>query len=116
MAKIVNISKVMTALKKQKKAKDINKISIVVGYSQHYAVHVHERTDLNHTNGEAKFLERPAREQADKISDTIIKTFRATGDMRTAVLMGGLLLQRLSQQLVPVDTGALKNSAFTRFE
>ena len=32
------------------------------------------------------------------------------------LLKAGLHLQRVSQQLVPVDTGALKNSAFTRQE
>ena len=31
-----------------------------VGYGTRYAVYVHERTDVRHTNGEAKFLEKPA--------------------------------------------------------
>ena len=33
-----------------------------------------------------------------------------------ALLQAGLRLQRESQLLVPVDTGALKASAFTRLE
>jgi hypothetical protein len=34
--------------------------------------------------------------------------------LRFALLIAGLALQRESQQLVPVDTSALKNSAYTR--
>lgn len=33
---------------------------------------------------------------------------------KRGLLKAGLLLQRMSQQIVPVDTAALKNSAFTR--
>ena len=33
-----------------------------------------------------------------------------------ALLMGALLLQRLSQKIVPVDTGLLRNSAASRVE
>ncbi len=36
--------------------------------------------------------------------------------LEEALLKSGLFLQRESQKLVPVDTGALKNSAFTRVE
>lgn len=32
------------------------------------------------------------------------------------LMRGGLLLQRLSQKVVPIKTGVLKNSAFTRYE
>lgn len=34
--------------------------------------------------------------------------------LRRAVLKGGLLLQRESQQIVPIEFGVLKDSAFTR--
>ncbi len=34
--------------------------------------------------------------------------------MERGLVKAGLMLQRASQQLVPLDTGALKNSAFTR--
>jgi len=41
---------------------------VVVYYTQSYAVYVHERTDLAHKPGKmAKFLERPARENKDRI-------------------------------------------------
>lgn len=34
--------------------------------------------------------------------------------VRRGLLKAGLFLQRKSQQVVPIDTGALRNSAFTR--
>lgn len=37
-------------------------------------------------------------------------------DFHNNMILGGLLLQRLSQKIVPVDTSALKNSGFTRDE
>jgi hypothetical protein len=33
-----------------------------------------------------------------------------------SLLKGGLLLQRLSMKVVPIDTGALRASAFTRLD
>lgn len=45
---------------------------VVVYYTATYAVYVHERTELSHKPGkEAKFLEKPAREQRKKILDII---------------------------------------------
>jgi hypothetical protein len=38
------------------------KITGEVGYGTDYAVYVHERTELNHTVGQAKYLEQPAKE------------------------------------------------------
>ena len=41
---------------------------------------------------------------------------RNANALRRGLIVGGLALQRWSQLLVPVDTGNLKNSAFTRAE
>lgn len=42
------------------------------------------------------------------------ETARRIRGLRRGLRKGGLFLQRESQKIVPVDTGALKNSAFTR--
>jgi hypothetical protein len=42
-------------------------LSVEVGYSAAYAIYVHENLEARHTNGEAKFLQRPLREHEDKI-------------------------------------------------
>lgn len=44
-----------------------------------------------------------------------VKGEKAKG-MERGLVKGGLHLQKKSQQVVPVDTGKLKNSAFTRKE
>lgn len=92
------------------------KVSLNVGYTQSYAVYVHERLDVHHPVGQAKFLEQPAREKAGEIGRIIRETYRRTKDLVLSLTAGGLFLQRESQKLVPVDTGALRASAFTRVE
>lgn len=40
---------------------------VEIGYTAKYAIHVHERTELNHPVGEAKFLEKALRDNEGKI-------------------------------------------------
>lgn len=85
---------------------------LVVGYSQHYALEVHERTDVHHRVGQAKYLE-----QAARTSEGDVRTImRQPGELPDKMLKSGLLIQRRSQELCPVDTSALKASAFTSFQ
>lgn len=39
----------------------------VIGFNAHYAAAVHERLDLHHTDGQAKFLETAMRTEARKL-------------------------------------------------
>ena len=71
------------------------------------------------TRGEnqvAKYLEKPAREFKTEMRIIAQKTLTAGKTVREALIMAGLRLMRESQQIVPVDTGNLKNSAFIRDE
>ena len=86
---------------------------VIVGFSQNYAVYVHENTGATHDTGEAKFLERPLREDQDEIASTVRKFTKKSSNMTTGLLAGGRLLQRKAMKLTPVDTGALRASAFT---
>lgn len=92
--------------------------SVVVGYEGvHYSVIVHEDLEANHAPGkQAKFLEQPARQYRGVLKDLIIKAYQRGATLRQALLIGGLRLQRESQKIVPVDTGNLRGSAFTRIE
>lgn len=94
------------------KAKD--KISVVIGYSQSYALEVHERTDIQHKVGQAKYLEEAARSNAPAIKEMLRRADKKK--LPEEMLKAGLLIQRESQLLVPVDTSALKASAFTTIE
>lgn len=108
---IQGVDSVVASLKKaQKKGEGVE---VQVGYTQNYALVVHERLDVAHKVGQAKYLEQPLRENKDQIQAVIVKAVKAGVSLLQGVLMGGLLLQRMSQKLVPVDTSALKNSAYT---
>lgn len=92
------------------------KVNVAVGYTQNYAVYVHENLEAHHEIGQAKFLEQPFRELSPELYKQIADDVRAGMTLEQAMLRAGLRLQRESQKLCPVDTGALKNSAFTRKE
>lgn len=94
--------------------KDKDKVSVVVGYSQSYALEVHERTDVSHKVGQSKYLETAARSNERDIVNTLRKSPKEK--FAENLLKAGLLIQRESQNLVPVDTSALKASAFTTIE
>ena len=131
MARIENVEAVKKVL--MQKHKEAISESVIVGYTAKYALYVHENTEMTlkgqkrpgknrgkfwdpQGRAQAKFLETPAREKQDEIGTIIVKTYARTGMMGKSLLVGGLFLQRESQKLVPVDTGNLKNSAFTRLE
>lgn len=102
---------------------------VVVGYTAAYAVFVHEapmtlKGEKRPTKGkfwdpqgraQNKFLEQPARTMQRELGTIIGTIMRKRGaKLPQALLVAGLRLQRESQLLVPVDTGNLKASAFTR--
>lgn len=108
-------------------------VAVKVGYEANYAVYVHENIEMKwrglprhkphkgkywdpQGRGQSKFLEQPAREYAKRIGDIVREAYKKSHNMVQSLLMGGFFLQRESQKLVPVDTGNLKASAFTRKE
>ena len=90
--------------------------NVIVGYTQNYAIYVHEDLTAHHTVGQAKYLEQPARQLGPTLGKMIATAYKNGATINQALLLAGLRLQRESQQLVPVDTSALKASAFTCLE
>lgn len=86
--------------------------SVTVGFTQKYALYVHE-VQANHVVGQWKYLEAPARSLKYGIARNVEKALTRGVPMEQALMLGGLLLQREAQKLTPVDTSALKASAFT---
>lgn len=112
MVKIERLGQVIRKLRNL--ARRHEKTSVKVGYTAQYAVYVHENLEANHPNGgQAKFLEQPAREMREELGAGVRRDMRAGMTLQQALLRAGLKLQAASQQLVPVDTGALRASAFT---
>lgn len=88
--------------------------SIIVGYTTHYAIYVHENLACNHPNGgQAKYLEEPFRAHKAYMMQIVKAEMKAGHTLEQSLLIAGFYLQRESQKLVPVDTGRLKGSAFT---
>lgn len=109
--------------------------SVVTGFTANYALHVHENLEMRgaglpRRNGRGlywdpqgiagpKFLEGPARELSNSGELSRILTSVVVKDGKSVMqglLVCGLRIQREAQQRVPVDTGNLKASAFTRIE
>lgn len=111
---IVGLHKLTRSLERlhAKMAKDKD-ASVSVGYTMNYALPVHERVRAKHTVGESKYLEKPFREYRTTIANLIKDALKRGATLEQALMVGGLRLQRESQALVPIDTGALRASAFT---
>lgn len=131
--------------KLQRKIAEANKTanaSVIVGYTAAHAIFVHEmrpvtlgenvprtgkRADSSKRRGYywdpsgkagPKFLEWPAKELGNDgtLFEIIYKAMKAGKTMASALLLAALRIQRESQLRVPVDSGNLKQSAFTRVE
>jgi hypothetical protein len=132
---IEGLSRLLQALSKKKAALEADaRKSVRVGYTVDYALWVHE--DLTKSHGQdfnilhaaeiaagtehprrpqerAKFLEEPLRQNKREYQRIIEGS---TGSLSQRLYLAGLQLQRDSMEIVPVDTGALRQSAFTRLE
>jgi hypothetical protein len=81
-----------------------------VVYDAPYAIYVHERLDLHHKTGQAKFLEAPARTKAQEMAAAAALAWRAGRTWPECLKAAAQVLLEASQQLVPVDTGLLKST------
>lgn len=89
------------------------KANVSVSYKAEYAVYVHENLEAYHPIGQAKFLEQPARELRPALVRGIKDDLKAGATLLQALYRAGLKLQAASQELCPIDTGFLRNSATT---
>lgn len=133
MVRIEGMKEVAAMLRRRKKKYGDTHVSVIVGYSQKYALFVHESVQMKlkgqdrksphkgqywdpQGRAQAKFLEQPAREFRGVLAQIVREAMENGATLIQALFLAGLRLQRESQLLVPVNTGALKNSAFTREE
>lgn len=109
------------------------RVVVAVGYTAKYALFVHENREMKlkgqkrakprkgrywdpQGKAQAGYLETPAREKQGRIGEIVQQTVQGGGTLQQGLVMAGLFLQRESQMIVPVDTGNLKGSAFTKVE
>jgi len=84
--------------------------SVSVIYDSPYGIFVHERLDVHHPTGQAKFLEQPARQKTREMAAATALAWRAGRTWPEAIRAAAEVLLEASQELVPVDTGALRAS------
>jgi len=87
-------------------------VSVTVGFTQRYALYVHE-VQAAHKVGQWKYLETPAKQNSRELARMMETALNSKMPMLQALMMAGARLQREAQMLTPVDTSALKASAFT---
>lgn len=112
------------------------RVSVLVGYAGQingkpsYAKHVHENVEMKWQglprrskigvywgpHGQAKFLEEPFRRLMPELKSMIRTAVAKGATLLQALLLAGNRLQRESQNVVPVEYGNLRASAFTRPE
>ena len=120
--KVENVDKVLEKLRQLASqqftsGKEAKGCSVIVGYTAKYALYVHEMVGWRHKSGkQAKYLEQPARAMRKQLARIVVDAMRRGVGLLQALYLAGLALQRASQKIVPVDTGNLKGSAFTRKE
>lgn len=87
-----------------------------VVYDAPHAVYVHEDLEAYHEEGQAKYLEQPAREMQQELMDTVTRSIKAKNGLEEGVERALKKLLAASQELVPVDTGELRDSGHVEME
>lgn len=114
MAKVSGLNRIIKLLERlRKQSKTKYRASVTVGFTQSYALPVHEMVMWKHRVGQAKYLTVPLQAMKSQLRIDAISMITGGAKVSTALLVLGLQVQRAAQKLTPVDTGALKASAFT---
>ena len=115
-AKIDGMEKLNRQLRQlANKAKASAREDVIVGFTQRYAIWVHEVQAQHEPGKQWKYLESPARTLAatGELMRIVREVYQKTQNLTQAMLTAGLRIQREAQNITPIDTGALKASAFT---
>lgn len=110
--RVYGLEKILKELRLRRRTAEDRLSEIKVGYSAPYAAAVHERLDVYHERGQAKFLEIPLRTEDKTMAAIIRSRLRARETLKSAQLEAAKHLMKVSLQLVPVDTGKLRDSWF----
>ena len=91
------------------------KLSVEVGFATPYAVKIHEDLAMRHPNGgQAKYLESPARRMQTTLRRTVREYLKSKRSLEGGLRRAGEMLLNAARQLVPVDTGRLRDSGFVK--
>lgn len=112
LIKVDNIGKVQTAIRAQS-LRGAKQATLHVGFSARHAAKVHEDLTMQHPNGgQAKFLEAPLRRHARELGRMFLRELQNKRSLKDALMRPGKFLLEKAKELVPVDTGELRDSGF----
>jgi hypothetical protein len=114
MADITGLREVQRELKRL--SKGFIAEGVVVGFTQSYAIYVHEMKGLKHTTGKAGFLLDNARDLRKEMAQTVLTVTKNTGNVTKGLIAAGQRLQGAAMDDTPIDTGALRASSFVAKE
>jgi len=115
MAQILGLDRLREKLRRlAAKAKKDHDADVTTGFTQQYALVVHE-IPANHPVGEVEYLIKAVRQVEKEVRKNIATAYKNGATLEKALLIGALRIQREAQNKTPVDTGALKASAFTDY-
>jgi hypothetical protein len=90
---------------------------VSVGFSAPYATLVHEDLTAYHAGGgQAKFLEEPLRTMHQELAGIVASEMKGGATLVEAERRAAERLLAMSQTLVPVDTGNLRDSGYVSVE
>jgi hypothetical protein len=97
--------------------------TVVVGYTADYAGFVHENMEAHHNPPtRAGWLREKSRTERPHIVKTVIDALQQEGaffytpTMAGAMFSGGMALKRSCEEIIPIETGYLKESGFVRLD
>lgn len=115
VTKVEGVDKVLNLFTERSlKGKKVQTLSC--GYSAPYAIYVHEDLTVHHDNGQAKYLEQPARENRQRMIDVVVKTLQQKQSLTLGLERARDILEVASKAVVPVDTGFLYQSWHARID
>lgn len=112
--RVYNLEKILRELRRRRRTANDRLSELKVGYSAPHAVPVHERLDVYHPRGQAKFLEQPLRTEQRQMAAIIRSKLRARMSLMGAQMEAAKHLMKVSLQLVPIDEGILRDSWFIK--
>jgi uncharacterized protein YyaL (SSP411 family) len=111
--RVGGIDKFITSMKNYRKSWFGRvKTEMSVGFSADYAFRIHEDLAMFHTVGQAKFLETAIREIEPTIARQVRDMLKHSYSLESALQAQGLRILSRAQELVPVDTGFLRDSGY----
>ena len=111
---VLNLDRLLKKLADREKKGRREAGVVLAGYETPYAVEVHNDLETPRADGQALFLQTPARARGRELGEAAAAAVARGGTLDDGLVAAGELLGTYSKPLVPVLTGRLRDSYFVR--